>query len=78
MNNYALLGGTFGLNSLVDDVIAPLLDDPPLVPDHRYESCILVVSQCVDALSRKLRNFMKVRLCLVLACSSARAEYDHM
>ena len=65
MNSYSIKAGEFGLDRFVLHFLVPILDDPPLSDDERYEQVLDSLQMFLSAVTRKLRNFAKVRLPLI-------------
>ena len=60
MDAYAHKSGTYGLDGFISHIVNPLIDNPPLGEDSRYEALWQTVLTMCAALTRKLRNFAKV------------------
>lgn len=76
MNSYSIKAGEFGLDRFVLHFLVPVLDDPPLSDDERYEQVLDSLQTFLSAVTRKLRNFAKVRMPLV-STSESRVKYLH-
>ncbi|KAM5536304.1 hypothetical protein V8D89_010040 [Ganoderma adspersum] len=61
MNSYSIKAGEFGLDRFVLRFLVPILDDPPLSDDERYEQVLNSIQTFLSAVTRKLRNFAKTR-----------------